>query len=64
MEFSPKKFKELRESKGLTQIQVDKMANYKSTSTHKIETGRMKPSMDKLIAICMAFGCSLEDFME
>ena len=57
------KIKEVRESKGLTQAEVAKLAGLDSNSYAKIERGESKPYGVSLVKICKALGIKTSDIL-
>ena len=51
----PKRFKELREEKGLTQIAAGKLFGYSQATVAKWENGTIEPPYDTLLKICLEF---------
>lgn len=57
-----KRFKELRESSNLTQVQIANFLNIDQSYVSKFEKGERKLSVDILEKICNLFGCTLKYF--
>jgi transcriptional regulator with XRE-family HTH domain len=60
--FPGHKLRELRESKGMTQNQLDDVANLKRGSVRDYEQGIRQPQWGRVIALCEALGVSCESF--
>lgn len=57
-----RRFKELRESNNLTQLQIANFLNIDQSYVSKFEKGERKISVDILEKICSLFGCTLKYF--
>lgn len=57
-----KRFKELRESSNLTQIQLANFLNIDQSYISKFEKGERNISVDILEKVCDLFGCDLKYF--
>lgn len=60
MKFS-EKLQKLRKKNNLSQEQLADMLDVTRQSVSKWESGQTYPEMDKLIAMCKIFKCSLDD---
>lgn len=60
--FSGYKVKELREQKGVSQMELSMALGYKSNAISMIEIGKIKPSVDKLMALSDALECDINCF--
>ena len=53
--------KNIREAKGLTQVQVAEALNVVQSAVAIWESGKMQPQTSKLPKIAELFGCSIDD---
>ena len=60
--FNGYKVKELREQKGVSQMELSMALGYKSNAISMIEIGKIKPSVDKLMALSDALECDINCF--
>ncbi len=61
MNFS-EKLQKLRKEQNLSQEELANMLDVSRQSVSKWESGTTYPEMDKLLAMCKIFHCTLEDF--
>lgn len=57
-------FKKLRQSYGLTQVQMANKLNVSPSAIGMYEQGRRKPDSDMLIKICTAFNVSMDYLLD
>lgn len=55
------KLQKLRKEKKYSQEELADMLDVTRQSVSKWESGQTYPEMDKLLAICKIFGCTLEE---
>ena len=61
MDKFPRTLKELREEKGLTQVELAKKLNFKNgTVISNWETGERKPDIENLLLLSRFFGVTLD----
>jgi len=53
----------LRKSLGMTQIQVEKAADVKPGTTHRIESGGQSVSIENLIRLCSVYDVHVADII-
>jgi len=56
------KFKEIRNSKGLTLQQVGNSIGLSARTVMRIEGGERKPKADVMFQLAALYGCSVNDF--
>lgn len=57
--------RKLRESKGLSQLQLSVMSKVPQQTISSIESGaRKNPGIDTLLQIAKALGCTVDDLLE
>ena len=58
-----RKLKEIRKSRGLTQLEVSQKLRIARTTYTEWERGINEPSIDKLLELAIIFGCSVDDII-
>lgn len=58
------KLKQVRESKGISQIELAKKIGLSKQQVYQYETGRCDMAIKNLLKSCIALGCKLSDLIE
>lgn len=59
-----KRLKHLRESKGMTQAQLEKVAELPAMLISHYETGTRKPGLDNIKALCRGLKCTASELLD